>query len=572
MRSAAIPVVSLAILSLAVLFPARAQQSDPSLDRQTYPIAGSHLLRTQEEAVAQLITAHPEVRTALRKSAAWSFAVGTPYTWYADNFTNSSRYQVPSTCRAVGTSCYVFVEDASWSSGRVNQTVIDSVVNALDKATPANPSKGVFQTDIDTFGDPPDVDGDPKIIVLLLDIIDGYSGSGGYVAGYFTSFNEVPKSYPGYSTSNQAEIYFLDVNPANLTTQNGLRNGLATTAHEFQHMIHFNYDPAEITFVNESFSEIAPVVCGYPLRSQSLYVSETNHYLFDWRGSDNNAVLRDYSRASRFSLYLRDQFGPTVFKPIVASNNHGTTGIDAGLAGYTPATPRRFADIFQDWLVANILDDATVNAKYAYLYPSLAKAQPLVSSIVSQVTDTVQNLAARYLSFTAGTSLRITFSSASSALVIKAVEIGAASKRVLPVTIGVPFVEPALGSTYSTINFVVMNTSPSAQGIYQYSSSAGTTGAEDVADAVPVAARLEQNYPNPFNPATTIRYRLPSASHVDLVVYDMLGRAVATLVNAIQPTGTYESTFDAARLSSGVYIYRLVAGDYREQRTMTLIR
>jgi hypothetical protein len=543
-----------------------------------FPIAGSHLLKEREEEVGRLFALHPELRTALRKTAAWAFSVGSQATWYADRFTNNTRYQVPSTCRAVGTSCYLFVEDASWTNGRVNQAVLDSVVRALDAATPANPSAGIFQTDIAAFGSPPDVDHDSRIVVLLLDIVDGFSGTGGYIAGYFTSFNEVPKITPGFSTSNEAEIYFLDVNPANLTTPGGLRNGLATTAHEFQHMIHFNYDPTEITFVNECLSEVAEVICGYPLRDQSGYVNETNHYLFDWRGTDNTLVLRDYSRASRFALYLRDQFGTGVFKPVVQSAAHGIAGIDQGLSALVPSTSRRFAGVFQDWLVANALDDTGIDPRYGYQYPSLLKAVPKVfaSPDVASTTDTVQNLGGRYLAFAGGNGLHVTFSSSSLTLVIKAVETGQVSKRVLPVTLGVQFNEPEFGTTYSSVSFVVMNTSTTTPAVFQYVSRGGTTSATDEGPALPAQAGLEQNYPNPFNPSTTIGYAIAStdqgpgseqagsgslglgSSWVRLIVYDLLGREVAVLVNEKQAPGRYSVTWNSRGLASGVYVCRLL--------------
>ena len=72
---------------------------------------------------------------------------------------------------------------------------------------------------------------------------------------------------------------------------------------------------------------------------------------------------------------------------------------------------------------------------------------------------------------------------------------------------------------------------------------------------------LSQNYPNPFNPTTTIKYQLPKPGNVTLKVYDILGAEVATLVEAFQNEGRYEISFDAGRLASGVYIYRLNVND-----------
>ena len=104
----------------------------------------------------------------------------------------------------------------------------------------------------------------------------------------------------------------------------------------------------------------------------------------------------------------------------------------------------------------------------------------------------------------------------------------------------------------------------------------------------PLAFGLEQNYPNPFNPTTRIRYTVarvvapsgapsrgvegPAARKTRLVVYDLLGRQVATLVNEEKAPGSYEVTLDGSGLASGVYIYRMTAGSYVRSRTMVLVR
>ena len=89
---------------------------------------------------------------------------------------------------------------------------------------------------------------------------------------------------------------------------------------------------------------------------------------------------------------------------------------------------------------------------------------------------------------------------------------------------------------------------------------------------LPVKFSLEQNYPNPFNPSTRINYSLADEQLVSLVVYDMLGREVARLVNERQPAGEYELEFDAASLASGTYIYKLIAGDFVSVKKMTLLK
>jgi hypothetical protein len=96
---------------------------------------------------------------------------------------------------------------------------------------------------------------------------------------------------------------------------------------------------------------------------------------------------------------------------------------------------------------------------------------------------------------------------------------------------------------------------------------------------IPTAFALDQNFPNPFNPSAVIRYAVAGArgqglgtSHVRLVVYDLLGREVAVLVDENKAPGNYEVTFSAANLASGVYFCRLVAGEFVAVRKMTLAR
>ncbi|MBK6913880.1 MAG: T9SS type A sorting domain-containing protein [Ignavibacteriales bacterium] len=88
---------------------------------------------------------------------------------------------------------------------------------------------------------------------------------------------------------------------------------------------------------------------------------------------------------------------------------------------------------------------------------------------------------------------------------------------------------------------------------------------------------LSDNYPNPFNPTTTISFSIPERSFVTLKVYDMLGREVAELVNEELETGSFEKTFDANNLASGIYIYRITAMKdgkifFNESRRMLLIK
>jgi len=98
------------------------------------------------------------------------------------------------------------------------------------------------------------------------------------------------------------------------------------------------------------------------------------------------------------------------------------------------------------------------------------------------------------------------------------------------------------------------------------------TSVHQVSPGVPENSALHQNYPNPFNPGTEIEFQLHRAGEVSLIVYDVLGREVATLANGTMNAGTYRVPFDGRGLASGIYYYRLVAGPFSETRHMLLLK
>jgi len=96
--------------------------------------------------------------------------------------------------------------------------------------------------------------------------------------------------------------------------------------------------------------------------------------------------------------------------------------------------------------------------------------------------------------------------------------------------------------------------------------------ADEVGGSLPTEFALEQNYPNPFNPATTIKFSIPEQSIVTLKIYDVLGREVSTLVNNVKNAGSHEVNFNASNLASGMYIYKITAGNYTASKKMMLLK
>ena len=122
-------------------------------------------------------------------------------------------------------------------------------------------------------------------------------------------------------------------------------------------------------------------------------------------------------------------------------------------------------------------------------------------------------------------------------------------------------------STDNENNFIYAG---SASGIYK---TDFITGIDDQkTDLSPEEFYLSQNYPNPFNPITAIKYSVPKTSNISLVVYDVLGREVTTLVNEEKQLGVYEVEFDAFSMVSGVYLYRIQADDFVQIKKMILLK
>ena len=112
-----------------------------------------------------------------------------------------------------------------------------------------------------------------------------------------------------------------------------------------------------------------------------------------------------------------------------------------------------------------------------------------------------------------------------------------------------------------------------SQSFDMYPISSLITGVQDLGTPdLPKTFALFQNYPNPFNPMTMIKYSLPKAGDVSLIVYNLLGEEVALLINVNMPAGYHHVTWDASRVSSGIYFYRLQAGDFVRTRKMVLLK
>jgi len=97
------------------------------------------------------------------------------------------------------------------------------------------------------------------------------------------------------------------------------------------------------------------------------------------------------------------------------------------------------------------------------------------------------------------------------------------------------------------------------------------TGLEEVT-SIEFDYKLYDNYPNPFNPSTSIKYSVPNTSDVKLEVFNLIGEKISTLVNEVKQPGTYEVTFSAGNLSSGVYFYKISANEFSDVKKLMLLK
>jgi hypothetical protein len=135
---------------------------------------------------------------------------------------------------------------------------------------------------------------------------------------------------------------------------------------------------------------------------------------------------------------------------------------------------------------------------------------------------------------------------------------------------------PSLAGNYDTPGYAI---GVYVSGSYAYVADWGSmiildpnlTGIEEF-ETVPALFMLSQNYPNPFNAQTTIQYSLPIQSTVKIDIFDILGRRIKTLAEEIKPAGDHQAIWDASGQSSGIYFYRIKAGDKAETKKMVLLK
>ena len=299
---------------------------------QPIPQSGTHLIPRQP-------IPH---RPAPKPPPGPAFKVGDQITIPAFNFQLigfGQRYQTDITCRLVGQHSYIFVENDMWGT-RVTQAGIDSLARAFDSATARYPDRGIYDVTTSLFGPPPNVDGDPRILIAIIDILDSPI-TGITIVGYFDTQNQAPPI--------SREILYIDCRPLDITST----LARATLAHEFQHMIHWHADPTEEKWLDEACSEYAELACGYrdtTANDTALFMSlGANNSLTGWSDSPF-----DFDQSYLFMAYFVQRYGLSILRPLVADTAKGIASINRQLQ--TLGVPERFDHVFGQWAAALYLD------------------------------------------------------------------------------------------------------------------------------------------------------------------------------------------------------------------------
>ncbi|MFC1484293.1 T9SS type A sorting domain-containing protein [Candidatus Neomarinimicrobiota bacterium] len=291
----------------------------------------------------------------------------------------------------------IYVEKAELDSQHVDSLVVAELAAVFKEHTFAgsiDSSQGIKDIAEGVFGQPPDIDHNGKVYLLLIDVRDGFvpDSSETFVAGYFDPLDQTLKG-------NGADIIYLDTNP-------GLINGhskqftLSILAHEYQHLIHYGQDQHEELWINEGLSELSPVLMGLPHRDFASYLANTNVQLDQF---DNE--LADYARCGLFFLYSWIQMGTSYIQDLVQRDEIGIEGIERAL---TRRQELSFDDLVLNWHKANFIrGDGELGYGGGYTIPRPVLHDRIIDFPEDDFHREVKRLGAHWTLITGGDDLFI---------------------------------------------------------------------------------------------------------------------------------------------------------------------
>jgi len=388
----------------------------------------------------------------MKKISKVTYQIGDTMQFYAVDHTKNEFYTLTAELKAIGQRTQVWVEKAELENGRVTSEIINSIIERLEHSTPQsskNPDKGIVDLETEYFGSPPNKDGDGLVDFLLLDIKDNYPNISTYYAGYFTPNDQAPGD-----GSNMRDMLYIDTYPS-LSDINNLFNNLA---HEYQHLIHYNYDKNEVTFLNEGCSQYAQILTGFNFDNPTPFLINTNRALTQFVNASDPGIFADYTKVQLWVLYLAEQLGDAFIKSLIQNPENGIQSIKSLLSSVTPQIS--WETLFGNWIIANILNNTQINPEWGYVLPEakLFKASPHHHHNefpVAVNNERINAVAGKYSSFSDGITLDMAFDF--NFVKAKAIEFAQNETRVVTIDPSTGFSEDKFGSTYNKITVCFYN-------------------------------------------------------------------------------------------------------------------
>lgn len=292
-------------------------------------------------------------------------AVGEQQNFWVHDLDTNENNQVLATLRYITPHVYFWVQDDL----DIKESEMKALVDAFENE--------MYPTNREFFGSEwsPGIDGDEHIYILYA------RGLGFSVAGYFSSADSTHPLIQEYSNGHEMFLFNADNTPL------GGDYAYSVLAHEFQHMIHWNNDLNETSWLNEGSSELAVLLNGYSTGGfDTLYIANPDLQLNDWP-NDQNATSPHYGAGFLFMTYFLDRFGEEATQLLVKDPANGLDSVDDVLKeiGATdPLTnqPITADDFFQDWVLTNLLLDSSISdGRYIYNNYSSARRASATETI-----------------------------------------------------------------------------------------------------------------------------------------------------------------------------------------------
>jgi hypothetical protein len=315
------------------------------------------------------------------------------------------QYQGSLTCRGTGDHVYVMVEDSAWNAGLLDSTGVARIIDRFDHSSPRDSLHGAWYHNTTVFGQPPNtIDNDSLIYLIYHNVGEfmGYSFDGFWQ--YFDEYYDTTSMRLWGYHSNQVECVYLDLYPNNPSGD----YRISIAAHEFEHMIHWNYDQAESLWVNEGCAELAMWLFGAP-DAISGFNSTPDNDLTKWNGD-----WADYIKTYLWTLFLYEQYGDrggnNLIRNIVASPFVSIAGVESAFA--VTGLPQRFEEVLDQWVLANVINDTSyLSGKYGYFgerVPRFGNAGYYTTYPVSG-SNSLDRWAGEYILFRKGRDLQLGF-------------------------------------------------------------------------------------------------------------------------------------------------------------------